>query len=84
MASIDDRWGGPLWGYIEFDETFVGGRSLRHGIRIDPVFNLLVHALALPRLEESRNPICGLDFRRSAPAQKPLLRRERQYIVRLL
>jgi transposase len=26
MASADDKWGGPLSGHVEIDETFVGGR----------------------------------------------------------
>ena len=26
MASADDKWGGPLDGHVEIDETFVGGK----------------------------------------------------------
>jgi transposase len=26
MASADDKWGGPMSGHVEIDETFVGGR----------------------------------------------------------
>lgn len=30
MASADDKWGGPMSGHVEIDETFVGGRRKAH------------------------------------------------------
>jgi transposase-like protein/DNA-directed RNA polymerase subunit RPC12/RpoP len=30
MAAADDKWGGPMSGHIEIDETFVGGRRKAH------------------------------------------------------
>lgn len=30
MASADEKWGGPMSGHVEIDETFVGGRVKGH------------------------------------------------------
>ena len=34
MASADDKWGGPMSGHVEIDETFVGGKR-KAGARAD-------------------------------------------------